>query len=43
MTEVLSNRLHEELTKLRLLCGSVDNLPDYILNYSASSAGNRVS
>ncbi|KAK7603223.1 hypothetical protein V9T40_003222 [Parthenolecanium corni] len=41
MTEVLSNRLHEELAKLRLLCGSVDNLPDYILNYSASSAGNR--
>lgn len=43
MTEVLLDRLYEELTKFRMLCGSVNDMPDYIVNYSVCTAGYRVS
>lgn len=43
IAEKLFPQLFGELISFRLLFGSLTDVPDYVLNYSASSAGNKVS
>lgn len=42
MIENLLAKLNEELCAFISLSGSIVNIPDYIINYSASTAGNKV-
>lgn len=35
-------KFNEELNSFILLTGSVTSIPDYIINYSANPAGNKV-
>ncbi|XP_065225939.1 protein MMS22-like [Planococcus citri] len=41
LAESLVPKLYEELTTFRLLCGPITSIPDYVINYSASSSGDR--
>lgn len=42
MIENFLLKFNEELNSFMSLAGSVTSIPDYIINYSAHSAGNKV-